>query len=82
MAGICGSSWQAWPKEFLDPLVIAVGVSGLGVQDQAASGDLLTALLPQVGAGGVQDGSLVGELPGGVQVPGPVGLVGGHGGTV
>ena len=39
-------------------------------------------LLPQIGAGGVQGGGLVDELPGLAQVPGTVGLVGGHGGAV
>jgi hypothetical protein len=37
---------------------------------------------PQLGPGGVQGGGLVGELPGLVQVPGPVRLVGGHGRAV
>ena len=62
--------------------MVAVGVGGLGVQDQPAGGDLLVVLLPQVGPGGIQGGGLVGELPGGVQVSGPVGLVGGHGRAV
>ena len=82
MAGIRGSSSRAWPRRFLGSLVVAVGVGGLGVQDQPAGGDLLVVLLPQVGAGGVQGGGLVGELPGGAQVSGPVGLVGGHGRAV
>jgi hypothetical protein len=69
-------------EEFLGSLVIALGVGGLGVQDQPAGGNLLPVLLPQVGAAGVQGGGLVGELLGGAQVSGPVGLVGGHSGAV
>jgi hypothetical protein len=69
-------------EKFLGSPVVAVGVGGLGVQDQVAGGNLLTVLLPQGGAGGIQVGGVVGELPGGVQVPRPVSVVGGHGGTV
>ena len=65
-------------QERAGPLVVAVSVRGLGVQDQLPGGDLLPVLLPQPGAGGVQRGRLVGQLPGLVQVPGPVRLVGCH----
>ena len=57
-------------------------MGGLCAKDQPAGGDLLTMLLPQAGAGGVQGGSLVDQLPGGGQISGSVGLAGGHSGTV
>jgi len=40
-------------EQILDTLVIAVGTGGLGVQDQAAGGNLLPVLLPQVGPEGI-----------------------------
>ena len=73
-----GSSWRASPRSLSGPLVVAVSVRGAGVEDQPPGGDLLPVLLPQPGAGGVQRGGLVGQLPGLVQVPRPVRLVGGH----
>jgi hypothetical protein len=69
-------------EKVLGSPVVAVGVGGLGVQDQPTGGDLLLVLLPQAGAGRIQGGGLAGELPGGVQVSGPVGLAGSHGRAV
>jgi hypothetical protein len=63
-------------------LVVASGVGGLCTEDQPAGGDLLAMLLPQAGAGRVQGGSLVDQLPGDGQISGSVGLVGPHAGAV
>jgi hypothetical protein len=65
-------------KQLVRPLVVALGVRRPGAMDQPPGGDLLPVLLPQPGAGGVRRGGLVDKLPGPVQVPGTVGLVGGH----
>jgi hypothetical protein len=69
-------------KERAGPLVVAVSMGGLGVADQLPGVDLLPVLLPQLGTGRVQPGRLIGQVPGLVQVPGPVRLVGCHRSTV
>jgi hypothetical protein len=66
-------------EERVCALTVAFGVRGPGVEDQPPGGDLLPVLLPQLGAGGIEGSGTVGQLPGTVQVPFPVGLVGGHG---
>jgi hypothetical protein len=55
---------------------VVSGVRGPGGQDQAPGGDLVAVLLPQLGPGRVQGSGLVGQLPGLVQVPSPVRLIG------
>jgi hypothetical protein len=68
--------------ELVCPLVVAFGVRGAGIEDQLPGGDLLPVLGPQSGAGGVQSGGLVGELPGCFQFPRPVRLASGDGRAV
>ena len=82
MAGMRGVELPGLGEEFLRPLVVAFGVRGPGVEDQPPGGDLIPVLLPQPGAGRVERGGLVGELPGTVQVSCLVRLVGGYGRAV
>jgi hypothetical protein len=59
-------------------LMVSFRVRGPGRQDQSPGCDLVAVLLPQSGPGRVERGSLVGQLPCPIQVPGPVRLTGGH----
>jgi len=69
-------------EDLLGSLVVPLGVCCPGIENQPPGRDLLPVLLPQPGPGRVERGGLLGELPGLVQVPGLVCLVGGRRGAV
>jgi hypothetical protein len=76
--GHAGVDLTGVAEELVRPLVVACGLCGSGVQDQPPGGDLLPVLLPEPGTGRIQGSGLVGQLPGLIQISGPVGLVGSH----